>query len=553
QRYWLVLAAGFVFMFGAPLAAHGELASSEYEISEEDLAKIEAALPDAAPATPAEPRKLLVFDVNRNYGGHPSRFHANKAFERMGEATGAFETVVSRNPEVFERDSLEEFDAVFFNNTVGNLFEDEDLRQNLIDFVYSGGGLMGCHGTTVAFTRWGEDGGDDWPEFGVMLGGRGAAHRESDEHAYMKLDSPEHPLNAPFSEDGFDFRDEFFRVQDPYSRDRVRVLFSMDVERTDLEDPARERADRDYAQAWVRNYGRGRVFHCTIGHNPYVFWDPQMLEFYLGATQFALGDLDAPTTPSARLTPAIQAQEDLGWRVGLDIPGVDRTLFETIQRAGDAGVLYMTASNTQLVSGAIDKPFGPGLDRSEREAIRLQLDGAGVRLLGYRLDSLPGSVEETQGAFAFARRMGMETVLAEAPKGTLDLVEDIATTHDMEFALLPGNATPQALKERMEGRDDLLGVHLDAPAWSESGIDPVEGLMTLGERVTTVRLDDKTGENVLRAIHQEGLHPTIIGYPQSQESADQTAVSLQAALAPRFRANTHSHPGAPLAPLLAMQ
>ncbi|MFO7775876.1 MAG: ThuA domain-containing protein [Candidatus Hydrogenedentota bacterium] len=527
QRCWFVLAAGFVFMLGAPLAAHGELASSEYEISEEDLAKIEAALPEAAPATPAEPRKLLIFDVNRNYGGHPSRFYANKAFERMGEATGAFETVVSRNPEVFERDRLEEFDAVFFNNTVGNLFKDEDLRQNLIDFVYSGGGLMGCHGTSVAFIRWGEDGGDDWPEFGVMLGGRGAAHREPDEHAYMKLDSPDHPLNAPFTKHGFDFRDEFFRVQAPYSRDRLRVLFSIDVERTDLEDPARERDDMDYAQAWVRNYGKGRVFHCTIGHNPYVFWDPQMLEFYLGATQFALGDLDAPTTPSARLTPAIQAQEDLGWRVGWDTPGVDETLFETIERAADGGFLYMTASNTQQVSGAIDKPFGPGLDRSERKAIRLQLDGAGVRLLGYRLDGLPERVEEAEAAFAFARRMGMETVLAQAGEGRLGFVEDIATAHDMGFALLAGDATPQELKERVEDRDDRLGVHLDAPAWSESGIDPVEGLITLGERVTTVRLDDETGEDVLRVIHQKGFQPTMIGYPAFQESADQTAVSLQ--------------------------
>lgn len=526
QRFWFVLAAALLLVFGAPLIAHGEFASSEYEISEEDLAKIEAALPDAAPATPAEPRKLLIFDVNRNYGGHPSRFYANKAFERMGEATGAFETVVSRNPEVFERDSLEEFDAVFFNNTVGNLFEDEDLRQNLIDFVYSGGGLMGCHGTTVAFIRWGEDGGDDWPEFGVMIGGRGAAHREPDEHAYMKLDSPDHPLNAPFPEDGFDFRDEFFRVQDPYSRDRLRVLFSIDVERTDLEDPRRERDDMDYAQAWVRNYGKGRVFHCTIGHNPYVFWDPQMLEFYLAATQFALGDLDAPTTPSARLTPAIQAQEDLGWRVGLDTPDVDGTLFEAIGHAEDAGFLYMTASNTQHVSDAIDKPFGPGLDRSEREAIRLQLDEAGVRLLGYRLDSLPESLEEAEAAFAFARRMGMETVLAKAPEGTLGLVENIATAHNMGFALLPEHAAPGELQERMDGRNDLLSVHLDAPAWREAGIDPVEGLITLGERVATVQLDDETGEDVLRVIHQQGFQPTIIGYTESQESADQTALAI---------------------------
>ena len=61
-------------------------------------------------------------------------------------------------------------------------------------------------------------------------------------------------------------------------------------------------ADNDYALAWVRNYGRGRTFYCTIAHNPSVFWDPKMLEFYLGAVQFALGDLPAPTIPSAKVT-----------------------------------------------------------------------------------------------------------------------------------------------------------------------------------------------------------------------------------------------------------
>ena len=108
--------------------------------------------------------------------------------------------------------------AVFFNNTVGNLFEDPHLRQSLVEFVYGGGGLLGVHGTTVAFTRWTEGAKEDWPEFGRMLGARGAAHRASNEHVFVKLDSPDHPLNRPFSGRGFEYRDEFFRFHEVYSR-----------------------------------------------------------------------------------------------------------------------------------------------------------------------------------------------------------------------------------------------------------------------------------------------------------------------------------------------
>lgn len=97
-----------------------------------DLDKIRAALPARAPATPARSRRLLLFVHNVGYGGHPSAEYANHAFTLMGEKTGAYRAVVRRDPEVFRRESLRQFDAVFINNCVGNLFTDPELRQNLV-------------------------------------------------------------------------------------------------------------------------------------------------------------------------------------------------------------------------------------------------------------------------------------------------------------------------------------------------------------------------------------------------------------------------------------
>jgi type 1 glutamine amidotransferase len=285
------------------LAATAETASAETTAlldNAEARERIDAAIPEKPVVEPREPRRLLVFDGNVGYPGHRSQPYANYAFARMGEKTGAWETVVSHDPEVFRKESLERFDAVFLNNTVGNICDDPALRQNLMDFVRDGGGLLGLHGTTFAFTIW-PGAKEDWPEFGVMLGARGGQHRESNEHVYIKLDDPDNPLNAPFGKDGFDYRDEFFRVHAPYSHDHVRVLFSIDVDKTDMNQGTAYgnvfRDDHDYALAWVRSHGKGRVFYCTIGHNPHVFQDPLMLKFYLGAIQFALGDLQAPTAP----------------------------------------------------------------------------------------------------------------------------------------------------------------------------------------------------------------------------------------------------------------
>jgi type 1 glutamine amidotransferase len=405
----------------------------------EEAKRIEAALPARAFVTPRKPRRLLIFDLNVGYGGHSSIRTANLAFTMMGAKTGAFETVISRDPAVFGPESLRQFDAVFFNNTVGNCFEDPALRQSLLDFLYGGGGLMGVHGTSVAFTRW-PGAIEDWPEFGLLLGARGANHRANDEHVFIKLDDPTHPVNQVFGGRGFDYRDEFFRVHEPYSRQRVRVLLSIDTEKTDLnQGPAYgklERADNDYALAWVRQYGRGRVFYCGFAHHPSVFWDPKMLPFYLAAAQFILGDLPAPTTPSARLTPTIRAQEQLGWRLGLVPPaGGELTLFETIDQAAELGLLYVGTCDRQVVSSDIAGTFGEQLSDDQRKRIRLKLDAAGVRLLTYHVAGLPGDEAGRRCVLRFARRMGIEAVTLEPRTDASDTVKELCEEYSIAYAV----------------------------------------------------------------------------------------------------------------------
>jgi len=404
----------------------------------EERQKIEAAIPAKAFATPRKPRKLLIFDSNVNYGGHRSAKTANVAFALMGQRTGAFEAVVSSDSAIFAPTSLRQFDAVFFNNTVGNLFEDAALRQSLVEFVYAGGGLMGVHGTSVAFTKW-PGAIEDWPEFGVMLGARGANHRASDEHVFIKLDDPTHPVNQAFGGQGFDYRDEFFRVHEPYSRNRVRVLLSIDTTKTDMnQGPAYgklERPDNDYALAWVRQYGRGRVFYCGFAHNPSIFWDPKMLQFYLAATQFILGDLPAPTTPSAKLTPAIRAQEQLGSRPGgAPFIAKELTLFEAIDKAAELSLLYVGGCDSQVISRDVSKAFDGRLNGKEMEQVRLKLDAAGIRLLTYRVDRVPSDEAGCREVLAFARKMGVEVVIMAPPANMLAAVERLCNEYDIRLA-----------------------------------------------------------------------------------------------------------------------
>ncbi len=515
-------------VLAAALVVGGAAGGAEVFVKNaEDVARIEQALPSQAPAHPARPRRLLIFTLNVGYGGHPSIAYANEAFTRMGLKTGAFQTTVSDDPAVFERESLRQFDAVFFNNTVGNCFTNRQWRQNLADFVMGGGGLLGVHGTTVAFTRW-PGAIEDWPEFGFLIGARGANHKDSDEHVWLRVEEPDHPLTRVFGGQGFDYRDEFFRVHDPYSRNRLRVLLSIDTARTDVNagQPRGDcfRADNDYALAWIGNYGRGRIFYCTIAHNPRVFWDAKMLEFYLGALQFALGDLPAPTTPSARLTPAVRAQEQLGWRLALAFrPAAKSTLFQAIDAAARLGLGCVGASAGQQVSRDIPKELGPLLSDSDLETVRLKLAPAGLRLLTCHITDFPADEAGCRTWFEFARRMGIEVFISEPEPKDLDMVERLCDEYDIKLALhdcgaksAPHYARSEAVLEACRHRSPRLGAAARLDDWLRTGIDPALALRALKDRLIAVELpalqDPARPDPVpafLLEVRRLGLHPSL--------------------------------------------
>jgi type 1 glutamine amidotransferase len=226
----------------------------------------------------------------------------------MGKRTGAYEAVFSDDLDNLKYPKIKEFDAVYLNNTVGMIFVDPAVREGLVRFVREGGGLGGNHGTSHASM--------DWPEFHEMIGVTRGVHRQNTEKFWVKIDDPHSPLTAAFDGQGFEYEDEFFRfVNPPYSREKLHVLLSMDVAKTDMSQGtpfmpgSLARADADYAVSWIRNYGKGHVFFSILGHNPTLFTTPKLAQFFLAGIQFILGDLKADTTPSAKLSATNASRE----------------------------------------------------------------------------------------------------------------------------------------------------------------------------------------------------------------------------------------------------
>jgi type 1 glutamine amidotransferase len=268
-------------------------------IPDSEVRRLSEAAPRRPTATPRTPRRLLVFWFVGGYY-HEAIPLCSKAVEVLGRQTGAFTTDVSGDPGVFDRDRLAGYDAVLLNNTV-HMDLDESQRQAMLEFLAAGKGLVGIHAATDNFYTW--------PKGAEMLGGLFAEHPWGAGGTWaLKVDDPTHPLTAAFGGCGFWLNDEIYQIAGPYSRAQSRVLLSLDMSQ-----PANHqvkgitRTDNDFPVSWIHQWGGGRVFYCSLGHNDRVYYSPPVLRHYLDGIQYALGDLDADATPSARLAPQPEA------------------------------------------------------------------------------------------------------------------------------------------------------------------------------------------------------------------------------------------------------
>jgi type 1 glutamine amidotransferase len=262
------------------------------ELKETEIERIEKALPAEAKAKPAKPRKILVFWLCNGYF-HESIPVANKALELMGKKTGAFDVVFSDDMNVFDAGKLAQFDAIVFNNTTKLEFSAAQ-KQAIMDFVKGGKGIIGIHAATDNFYTW--------PEAAEMMGGTFAAHPWTAGGTWaIKNADPNHPLNAAFKGEGFKVRDEIYRQKILNLRENCRVLLTLDLDDpATMHAPGAQASDRDMPVSWIRNFGKGRVFYCGLGHNNEIFYHPAILQHYLDGIQFALGDLKVDATPLAK-------------------------------------------------------------------------------------------------------------------------------------------------------------------------------------------------------------------------------------------------------------
>jgi uncharacterized protein len=265
---------------------------SSLSLAQDQLPKNDK-LPPEPHAKQTHLKHILVIGQTKGFE-HDSVPDAMTAIFEMGRDSRLWDTTIRTDTKLITKKelkanakNLDYFDLLIFASTTGELDLDDSQKQDMMSFIKDDGkGFVGIHAAL--------DTNYDWPEYGEMIGGWFDQHPWMTFNAPIVNEDPSFPAVRHFPSRFVKF-DEIYQPKN-WSRDKVNVLLSLDASRLDYNNnPRIHRQDHDFAVAWSKMYGKGRVFYSTLGHTEEAWSDPDIRKMYFEAIKWALGMTEGST------------------------------------------------------------------------------------------------------------------------------------------------------------------------------------------------------------------------------------------------------------------
>lgn len=276
------------------------------KITEKWLAKLENNIPTPTINT-TKKRKVLVFTKATGFD-HWTIPHNLEMLKLFGKKTNAFEIHIGYDIDNFDKKNLNQYDAVILNNSnptgpKRDLFYDllknntslpeneivkksAEYESNLMNYVKKGGGLMILHGAIVVQ--------NNSVAFSKLTGGSFDYHPKQQEMHIKEVDKS-HPLVQAFKGKGLTHIDEPYFFKNAYFNYNFRPLLYFEVDK--IEEIKHKPADNINYVAWIKKYGKGRVFYTSPSHNAHSLENPELLQFLMDGLQYATGDYKVDDSP----------------------------------------------------------------------------------------------------------------------------------------------------------------------------------------------------------------------------------------------------------------
>jgi len=242
-------------------------------------------------------KHILVISQTKGFE-HDSVSDAMAAIYNMGKESGLWDTMLRTDTELITKKdlgrntkTLDYYDAIVFANTTSELDLDDSQKKDMMSFIQEEGkGFVGIHAAMDTNYKW--------PEYGEMIGGWFDQHPWSTFNAPIINESPDFPAVRHFPKEFVKY-DEIYQAKE-WSRDKLNVLLSLDPNKLNYDNPRVHRKDHDFAVAWAKTYGKGRVFYSTLGHTQESWNDPDIRKMYFEAIKWVLGMTEGSTATHPR-------------------------------------------------------------------------------------------------------------------------------------------------------------------------------------------------------------------------------------------------------------
>ena len=236
------------------------------------LSLIGLVLLSLAPASPAAatPKKINVLLVTGDDVGVHPWYEVSQAIRETLLAAGKFDVKVCEDPGVLDSAAtLKRYDVIFlhlYNAKLPTL--SDTAKQNLLDFVKGGKGFCVSHLSSASFK--------EWTEFQKLCGRYWVMNKSG--HGprstfKVKIADKNHPITRGLED--FEADDELY----------AKLLGDTPIQ-------ALVTADSDWSKqteplAFTLEYGQGRVFHETFGHDGKAIRNPGVQKLIQRGTEWA--------------------------------------------------------------------------------------------------------------------------------------------------------------------------------------------------------------------------------------------------------------------------
>jgi L-ribulose-5-phosphate 3-epimerase len=196
---------------------------------------------------------------------------------------------------------------------------------------------------------------------------------------------------------------------------------------------------------------------------------------------------DEANTPSAA--------DKLGWQMAIHAYTFRKfSIFECIDKTAALGLKYMSLSGSVSLDGT-NSVTTVNLSDKDAKAIQKAAAAKGLKLVNIGVVKLPPDEAQSRKVFEFAKKMGIDTLVAEPETAALDTVEKLCKEYNIKVAFHnhPKPSfywNPDTVLEAVKGRTPLMGSCADTGHWLRSGLDPVECLKKLEGRVICLHFKD---------------------------------------------------------------